>query len=200
MRVRLEQGGEHRGDGSQGTRSEIRGLNGRQAGCGVLQHAGPAEVVEVMPDPRRVAAVGAEAGDRAVHDRLRHVVRADAEPRRDTRAKALEHHVRAGAELTPEGGLGLQVDDHRLLAGVQCGLPRRRDVAHRIALGRLDPDDAGAELEQLPGGEGPRQVAGQIDDEHPGERLHWDATLPAESERATLWIARAPASSETLRL
>ena len=129
----LEQGGEHRGDGSQGTRSEIRGLHGRQAGCGVLQHARPAEVVEVVPDPRRVAAVGAEAGDRAVHDRLRHVVRADAEPRRDARAKALEHHVRAGAELTPEGGLGLQVDDDRLLAGVQRAspTPARRGASDR---------------------------------------------------------------------
>ena len=45
-------------------------------------------------------------------------------------------------------------------------------MAHRIALGRLDPDDARAKLEQLPGREGPGQVAGQVDDEHPGERLH----------------------------
>ena len=45
-------------------------------------------------------------------------------------------------------------------------------MAHRIALGRLDPHHARAKLEELPGREGAGQVAREVDDEHPGERLH----------------------------
>ena len=55
----------------------------RQRRCGVPEHAGPAEVVEVVPGTLLVAAAEAEAGDRAVDGALRHVLGADPEPRRD---------------------------------------------------------------------------------------------------------------------
>ena len=45
-------------------------------------------------------------------------------------------------------------------------------MAHRIALGRLEPHDAGPEPLQLPRCERAREVPGQVDDEMSGEGLH----------------------------
>ena len=67
---------------------------------------------------------------------------------------------------------GLQIAGDRLLAGVQRVVPGRRDVAHRIALRRLDPHHARAEPLQLPGRERAREVPRQVDDEMSGQRLH----------------------------
>ena len=72
------------------------GGNGRR---GVPEHAGPAEVVEVVARALLVAAAEAEAGDRAVDGAFRHVLGADAEPRRDAGAKRLEHDVGLAQEL-----------------------------------------------------------------------------------------------------
>ena len=66
----LEQRGEHLGDRAERAGGEIGGLERRQAGRRVLEHARPAEVVEVVTGARRVRPVGAEAGDRAVDGRL----------------------------------------------------------------------------------------------------------------------------------
>ncbi len=167
----LEQGGEDLGGRGKRAGGEIGRLERWQAGSRVLEHAGPTEVVEVVPDPVGMTAVDAEAGDRAVDGSRRHVVGADAEPGRDARAKALEDDVGSGAEGACQLGLRLQVAGHRFLAGAERLVPRGSHVPHRIALGRLQPDDARAEPQELPRGVRPRQVSGQIDHEHRPERL-----------------------------
>ena len=45
-------------------------------------------------------------------------------------------------------------------------------MPHRVAARRFEANDARSEPEKLPRGECPGQVAGQIDDERPPERLH----------------------------
>ena len=181
----LEQGGEHLDDGAERAGGEVGGLQRRQPGRRVLEHAGPAEVVEVVAGARRVRPVGAEAGDRAVDDRLGHVVRADAEAGGDSGTEALEHDVRALQQGARELRLGLQVAGDRLLAPVQRLVPRGRDVPHRVALGRLEPDDARAQSQQLAGGEGAREVAGQVDDEHGRRAVAPPANVPLQCAALT---------------
>ena len=168
----LEQRRQDLRDGAECAGGEVGGLQRRQAGSGVLEHARPAEVVEVVPGARGVRPLGAEARDRAVDGRGRRVVRADAETRSDSGPEALEHDVRPGEQRLGELRLRLQVTGDRLLAGVQRLVPRRCDVAHRIALGRLDSHDACSQPLQLPRCEGAREVPGQVDDEMSGEGLH----------------------------
>ena len=59
-----------------------------------------------MPGSQAMPIVVTEAGDRAVHGRLRDVVGADAEPFGDTRAKALEDDVSPRTERLRECGFG----------------------------------------------------------------------------------------------
>ena len=91
----LEQRRQDLRDGAECAGGEVGGLQRRQPGSGVLEHARPAEVVEVVPGARRVRPRGAEARDRAVDGARRRVVRADAEPRRDAGTESLEDDVRA---------------------------------------------------------------------------------------------------------
>ena len=151
---------------------EIGGLDRRQARRGVFEHARPAQVVHVVSRPRGVSAFGPETRDRAVDRGLRNIVGADTEPLGHAGPEAFEDHVGAGEQGTGEGEVRLQVDRDRLLAGVQRLFPGARDTAHRVAAGLLEPHDPGAEPQQLAGRERARQVAGQVDDEHPCERLH----------------------------
>ena len=168
----LEQGGQDLRHGAESAGREVGRLQWRQAGSGVLQDAGPAEVVEIVPGPSGVRPVGAEAGDRAVDGRGRRVVGADAEASRHPRPEPLEHDVRPCEHASGELRLRLQVAGDRLLAGVQRVVPGRRDVAHRIALQRLDPDHARAEPLQLSRRECAREVPSQVDHEMSGQRLH----------------------------
>ena len=143
----------------------------RRPGRGVLEHARPAEVVEVVAGALGMRSVGAEAGDRAVHESGGQIVGADSEPRCDARSEPFEDDVRPGAETQGKSHVRLQVTDDRLLAGAKRAVPRRRRRPQRIATRRLDPDDAGAESHELAAGEGDREVPGQLHDEDPGERL-----------------------------
>ena len=167
-----EQRGEDLGDGRERTRREVGDLHRRRRRRGVREYAGPAEVVEVVRGAPRMRLFHAEAGDRAVHRRLRHVVRPDAEPRGDARAKALEHDVGMRDECPPESRFRLQVADHRFLSGVQCVIPGRCDRARRVAGRRLEPDDTRPEPQQLPARERTRQIAGEIDDQEPVQWPH----------------------------
>ena len=168
----LEKRGENLGDRAERAGREIGRLDRRQARRGVFEHARPAEIVQVVSRTRSVRAVRPEAGDRAVDGRLRNVVRADAEPLRHAGPEAFEDHVGAGEQGLGERKVRLQVDRDRLLAGVQRFVPGTGDAAHRVAVGLLEPHDPCAEPQQLAGRERARQVAGQVDDEHPCERLH----------------------------
>ena len=168
----LEQRGEDLGDRGEGARAQVGGLDRRQGRCGVRERARPAEVVQVVAGTQRVTSLDAEARERAVDDAVGDVVRADAEAGGDAGPEALEHDVGAGAERAAELGLGLEVADDRLLARVERGVPLRRDRAQRIAVGRLEPDDACAEAEQLTTCKRARQVPRQVDDEEPRQRLH----------------------------
>ena len=179
----LEQRCENLGHCSECARCEVGRLERRQARRRVLEHARPAEVVQVVTRPRCVRPFGPEARDRAVDGRLRHVVRADAQPFRDARPEAFEDHVGAGEQGSSERKLRLQVDRDRLLAGVQRLVPGPGDAAHRVAVGLLEPDDPRAEPQQLAGRERARQVAGHVDDEHPCERLHRRANVALQCER-----------------
>ena len=124
-----------------------------------------------MTGSLRVRPSGAEAGHRAVHEGRGQIVGTDPEPRGDAGPKPLEDDVGAGAHVTRKRHLRLQVADDGLLAGAESAVPGRRRRPQRIALRRLDPDDAGAEPHELAAGEGDREVPGELDDEDPGERL-----------------------------
>ena len=168
----LEQRGEDLRHGGERARTQIGGLDRRQGRCGVRERARPAEVVQVVAGTQRVTALDAEARERAVDDAVGDVVRTDAETRGDPGPEALEHDVGAGAERAAELGLGLEVADDRLLARVERRVPLRRDRPQRVAVGGLEPDDAGAEAEQLAACKWARQVPCQVDDEEPRQRLH----------------------------
>ena len=62
----LEERGEHLRDCAERSGRKVGDLDRRQPGCGVLEHAGPAEVVDVVPGALFVASVQPEPGDRAV--------------------------------------------------------------------------------------------------------------------------------------
>ena len=94
----LEQGGQHLRDGAERSGGEVGGLQRGHGRRRVGEHAGPAEVVQVVTGSRRVSPIEPEAGDRAVDDGVGNVFRPDAEPRRDARPKPLEHDVRPGAD------------------------------------------------------------------------------------------------------
>jgi len=99
--------------------------------------------------------VGAEAGEGAVDDALREIRRCDPEPLDDTGPEALEHHVCFSAESATGLRIRLQVDLDRFLAGVQGLVPGRRELAHRVTAGRLQPHDSSAEPQQLAARERP---------------------------------------------
>ena len=95
VRVRSRSAARISVDGREGAGGEVGDLHRRERGSGVLQQAGPAEVVEVVAGPR---VVGAEARERAVDDGLGQVVGADAQALDDSGAEALDHDVGVGAE------------------------------------------------------------------------------------------------------
>jgi hypothetical protein len=164
----LEQRGGDLCDGTK-RRAEVGDLNGGHRRRGVVQQAGPALVVEVVPG-REV--VRAEAGEGAVDDRLGHVPGTDPEPVDDSRAEALEDDVRVGAEGVPSFRVGLEVDLDRLLARVEGLVPGGRELLHRVAAGRQEPRDAGSQAHQLPARERAGQVARQVNYGNARERLH----------------------------
>jgi len=168
---------EHLGDGTERPRREIGDLQ-RWPRRRVLEHTGPAEVVEIVAGPLRVATLGTESRDRAVNDGCRQVVRADAEPCRDAGAEPFEHHVGPRAEAARECGVGLEVAHDGLLPLAQCPVPRRSGPPERIALRRLDTHDAGAEPGELAARVGDRQVPRQFDHEGAAQWLHVDRHDP----------------------
>lgn len=168
----LEQRREHVRDGTERTRCQVRDLDRWKARRSVLEGACPAEVVEVVSRPSRMGSRGAEARDRAVHDRFRDVVGPDAEPRCDSWTEALEHDIRPRTEGTRELRVCSQVADDRLRSGTQRGVPGGRGLPHWVAVGGFDTDDARTETEKLATRVRAGQVAREVDDESPGERLH----------------------------
>ena len=66
----------------------------------------------------------------------RAVVLLAAETLDDARTEALEDDVGAGAERATLLGLGLQVEEHGLLAGVHRLVPGRRKLGHRVSARR----------------------------------------------------------------
>ena len=68
--------------------------------------------------------------------------------------------------------VGLEIADDGFRAVSERRIPRGRRLAHRVAVGGFDPDDPCAEAEELPARIGTREVAREVDDENPGERLH----------------------------
>ena len=62
--------------------------------------------------------------------------------------------------------------DDRLLPSVQSAVPGGRERTQRVALGRLEAHDTGAEPQQLAARKRPRQVSRQVDDNQAVKRLH----------------------------
>ena len=167
----LHERGEDLHDRAKRARREVGYLDGRPAGLRVLEDARPAEVVEVVSRALLVTSAEAEARDRAVDDSVGNVVRSDSEPCRDPRSEALEDDVSAACERLRQRELRLQVADDRLRPRAERRVPRRRRLAHRIAVRGLDVHDPRAEPEQLPACVRAREVAREIDDEDSIERL-----------------------------
>ncbi len=141
----LQERGQDLRHGSERAGGEIGDLEGGIRGGGVLQHAGPAEVVEVVPCACGVTPFGAKAGDRAVDDRRGNVVRGNAEPCGDARPEALEHDVRARTQGARELRVGGEVAQHRLLASTKREIPGGRRLPHRITVRCLDAHHPGPE-------------------------------------------------------
>ena len=139
-----------------------------------MQDARPALVVEVVSRALFVAVADPEARDRTGHDPRGHVLGSDPEAGEDAWPERLEHHVGPAEERRAgtRASAGRSQDD-RFLALVEGVVPAWGRIPHRVAARLLDPHDARAEPEQLCGRERPRQIAGQVHDEHPLERpLH----------------------------
>lgn len=168
----VEERSEDLGHGAECARCEVGRLERRQVRRGVLEDTSPAEVVQVVPSSRRVRPFGSEPRDRAVDRGLRDVAGTDTEPLRDAGPEAFEDHVGAAEQGSRKLKIRFQVDRDRLLAGVQRLVPGLGDTSHRVAVRLLEPHHPRAEPQQLAGRERARQVAGQVDDEHPCERLH----------------------------
>jgi TetR/AcrR family fatty acid metabolism transcriptional regulator len=168
----LVERGKDLGYGAERAGSEVGDLYGRECGSGVGEGARPAEVVEVVAGASGVPPFGAEAGDRAVDDRVGQLGRADAEPVRHAGSEAVEDDVGAAAESVPEVAIRLQVARDRFLARVERGVPAGSDLAHGVSLGRFETHHPCPEPKQLPAGERAGEVAGEVDDEDAGQWLH----------------------------
>ena len=168
----LEECSEDLGDRAERAGGEVGRLERRQVRRGVFEHARPAEVVQVVTRPRRVRALGPETRDRAVDRGLRNVVRADAEPLRHARPEAFEDTSARASRARANGRSVFRSIATDSLPAFSASSQARETPTHRVAVRLLEPDDAGAEPQQLAGRKRARQVAGQVDDEHPCERLH----------------------------
>ena len=145
----------------------------RRPGRRVLEHAGPAEVVEVVAGPLRMRSLGAEAGDRAVHERRGQVVGADPEPRGDAGPEPFEHDVRPGAERQ-------RANRHVRLQVADRPTPCRREALGPTPApssrsgsppgGSIRTTRAPSRTSSLPAN-GDREVPGELDDEDALERL-----------------------------
>ena len=169
----LEEAGQDLRDGAERPGREVGNLHRGELCLGVLEDARVAEVVEVVTGAQPMAlVVSAEAGDRAVDRRGWHVVRPDAESRGHPWPEAFQHDVGAPDQRLREVGVGGHVADHGLAPRTERGIPGRSRRAHRIPTGRLDANNTCSEPGQLPARIGAGQVAREVDDERPGERLH----------------------------
>ena len=101
----------------------------------------------------------------------RDVVRADAQPCGHPWPEPLEHDVRARAERAGEGRVPRRSQTTDSLPAPQRPVPGRSAPAHRVALGRLDAHHARAEPQQLAARVRAGEVAGELDDEDPCQRL-----------------------------
>ena len=163
---------EHPCHGSERAGCEVGDLNRGKPGRGVCEHAGPAEVVDVVSRSRPMGAVVPEAGDRAVDDGVGDVVGSDPESLGDTRSEPLEDDVGTGAQSLREGRIGLEVADDRLAACPQGRVPCGRGRAHRVPVRRLDSHDSRAQPRQLSARIRTWEVAREVDDEDAVQRLH----------------------------
>ena len=127
----LEQRREDLDDRPERSRCEVRDLHGRPLRRGVLEHARPAEVVEVVSRAGSVRAVRAEAGDRAVDGRAGNVVGPDAESRGHPGPEALEHDVGAGAERAARSAGSV------FRSQTTDSVPPRKAASHAGAVSRI---------------------------------------------------------------
>jgi TetR/AcrR family transcriptional regulator, fatty acid metabolism regulator protein len=116
--------------------------------------------------------VVAESRDGAVDRRGRDVVRTDAETRRDTGSESFDDDVGPCPESARKRRVCREVADDGFGSGAQGAVPGRSARPHRVATGWLDADDAGAEPTELTTRIRAGQVAGEVDDERVGQRLH----------------------------
>ena len=189
----LEERPEDGGHRAERSRCEVGDLNGRPVGCGVLEDAGPAEVVQVVSGSTGVETFGPEAGDGAVNHRVRHVLRPEAEALGDARTESLEDDVCSRAERERAGARSRfrsQATDSR--AGTELRVPGRCGAAQRISLRRLHADDASAEATELPACEGTGEIPREVDDEETDERLHPAGSVALSSSGLTDRSIAAP--------
>ena len=138
---------------------EIGDLHGRHGRRCVRERAGVSEVVEIVA---RVAARAVPAPYPVIEQRI--VVGATRPRAVPThRAEALEHDVGGREEV--RAALSSRVP--RSVSRPRSG---RGTTRRRVAFGRLDLDDEGAEPKQLTARERAGQLAGEIDDRDTGER------------------------------
>jgi len=144
-----EERGEDLVDGAERAGGEVGHLHRGPPRRGVVEHARPALVVEVVARALLVPPSDPEARDRADHGPLGHVLGSDPQPCEHAGPEGLQHDVRPPQEAAQERRVAGQVADDRLLAGVQGVVPPGRRLAHRVAARLLDPHDARSESQQL---------------------------------------------------
>ena len=185
----IEQGdhdAHHRAHGAAEQIADLHvGQRGRAAcSADLVEHAGVAEVVDVVTGTQGVGAGLAIAGDAAQHDARvalgQHLV-AEAEARHHARAKAFDDDVggldQAQEQRAPFGLLEVQAQ--AALVAVDDLVEPARVAAHRAhgarvvaGAGVFDLDDVGAVIGQMLGGQGAGKEAGEIEDAH---ALEWRA-------------------------
>ena len=154
-------------------RPHVQRRHGLVRGTDRVQGAGQAEVVDVVPGPRRERAVLAPAGHAGV-DQARvagqHLVRPGPEPLQDAGPQALHEDVGAvqQAEQDLAAGRRLQVDGDARPAAVDRVVLRADQ--QRSAAGPVDPDHVRAQLGQQHAGVRGRAEPGEFHDADPGQR------------------------------
>ena len=91
---------------------------------------------------------------------------------------------------------GVQVPEHAATLGMRCVVRERPQASRRVAVGRLDLDDVGANVAQQPGGVWPGDPLREIDHAQPGSG-RFNRCQPGRSVGKQSWPGSPARSKRT---